>query len=489
MTPPMGESRLGIPLILGIFILGTLGFYPLANADVGDIILADNDGRLLRVTPLGDVTEILTGLVKPSGVAINSNGDIIFTESSRLLMVQSNGGGLSVIADSGIGTPLGVKIDSDENFIVVDNMGRLLKVTSGGTVSVIASAGLSGAILDVAFDLNGDYVVTDSSTEALLRVTPGGSVSTIADGFFGLRGVDVDSNGNFIVTTTGQLLKVTPDGNTITQIAAIPGLLFGVAIDSDDSILLSEQTTGSLHRVVNGVPTLIVNNLGNPLFFDIEQFVIVDVQFFASLDGSQEVPPVSTTGTGIALFELNEAGTEISFQIQISNLDLGGQTVPTTDDVTGAHIHLAPLGVNGGVVVGFINPSTTVNTIDVVAGTIVGTIDSSSLTGSLAGQPLSDLVNEMISGNTYVNIHTIANAGGEIRGQIEPCLPPSSGNWVVDFDCTLVNSAVAPANVTIQGGSVLTIPSGLSLDIDFTQFNLTVVSGSGVLIKAGGAIT
>jgi len=168
---------------------------------------------------------------------------------------------------------------------------------------------------------------------------------------------------------------------------------------------------------------------------------------------------------------------------------LGGQTVPTTDDVTGAHIHLGALGVNGGVVVGFINPSNTASTVDAVAGTIIGTIDSSSLSGSLLGQPLSDLVNEMISSNAYVNIHTVANGGGEIRGQIEPCLPPSSGNWVVDFDCTLVNSAVAPANVTIQGGSVLTIPSGLSLDIDFTQFNLTVQAGGGVLIKDGGAIT
>jgi len=269
----MGDSRLVIPLIIGILILGTPGFYPLANAEVGDIFLADNNGRLLKVTPSGDVTEILTGLVKPSGVAINSNGDIIFTESSgRLSMVQSNGGGLSVIADSGIGQPLGVKIDSDDNFIVVDNMGRLLKVTPGGSVSVIASVGLTIGIIDVAFDLNGDYVVTNSFTSALLRVTPSGSVSTIADGFVSISNVDVDSNGNFIVTSS-QLLKVTPDGNTITQIAAIPGQLSGVAIDSDDSILVSEQTTGSLFRVVNGVPILIVNDLGNPLFFDIEQFV------------------------------------------------------------------------------------------------------------------------------------------------------------------------------------------------------------------------
>ena len=137
----MGARSLVYPLIVGILFIGFSGFFPTAEADVGDIILADNNGRILKVTPSGDVSEIVTGLTKPSGVSINSNGDIIFTESSgRLSLVPFNGGPISIIADSGLGTPLGVKIDSDGNFIVVDNMSRLLKVTSGGTVTVIASA-------------------------------------------------------------------------------------------------------------------------------------------------------------------------------------------------------------------------------------------------------------------------------------------------------------------------------------------------------------
>jgi hypothetical protein len=49
---------------------------------------------------------------------------------------------------------------------------------------------------------------------------------------------------------------------------------------------------------------------------------------------------------------------------------------------------------------------------------VEGTITTSNLVGPLAGQPLSALLDAMRAGNTYVNVHSSAHAGGEIRGQI-----------------------------------------------------------------------
>jgi len=73
------------------------------------------------------------------------------------------------------------------------------------------------------------------------------------------------------------------------------------------------------------------------------------------------------------------------------------------------------------------------------------------------------------------------------------CSPPPSGNWVVDTSCTMPSSISNPivnnGDLIVQDNSVLTIPAGVSLDIDFTNHNLTVKSGSGILIKAGGSIT
>ncbi len=49
-----------------------------------------------------------------------------------------------------------------------------------------------------------------------------------------------------------------------------------------------------------------------------------------------------------------------------------------------------------------------------------GTITSSNLQGPMAGKQISDLVNLIKSGQSYVNVHTEKNKNGEIRGQILP---------------------------------------------------------------------
>ncbi len=71
----------------------------------------------------------------------------------------------------------------------------------------------------------------------------------------------------------------------------------------------------------------------------------------------------------------------------------------------------------------------------------------------------------------------------------DSCVIPDSGDWIITNSCTLDASADAPGSVIVQNGSVLNIPSGITLDIDLTTFNLTVQSGGGVLIKSGGTLT
>jgi hypothetical protein len=127
--------------------------------------------------------------------------------------------------------------------------------------------------------------------------------------------------------------------------------------------------------------------------------------FAAPMHGSQEVPPVSSDLSGEAIFMLSEDETELHYSLVVTSFD----------DVTQAHIHLAPPGENGPVVAFLFNADEDT----AMDGTLVqGTITSFDLVGPLAGSDLADLIAEIENGSAYVNVHTPENPGGEIRGQV-----------------------------------------------------------------------
>lgn len=135
-----------------------------------------------------------------------------------------------------------------------------------------------------------------------------------------------------------------------------------------------------------------------------------DRNFRAHLSGAQEVPPVDTRAQGQAIFQLSLDGTSIHYQLNVANIH----------DVLQAHIHNAPAGENGSVVV-WLYPDEPPPVL--IPGRFqgvlaAGVITAADLVGPLAGQTLQALLEEMDAGNTYVNVHTVANPGGEIRGQV-----------------------------------------------------------------------
>ena len=129
------------------------------------------------------------------------------------------------------------------------------------------------------------------------------------------------------------------------------------------------------------------------------------LMFVANLDGSQEVGPVVTTTTGQARFHLSVDQTMLDFELDV----FAGV------NITAAHIHLAPAGVNGGVVAFLFGTGP----VPLVNGSLAtGTLLAGHLINALAGQSIAALVQEFENGNAYVNVHSQANPGGEIRGQI-----------------------------------------------------------------------
>lgn len=132
---------------------------------------------------------------------------------------------------------------------------------------------------------------------------------------------------------------------------------------------------------------------------------LAQMNFTATLTGSQETPPNGTTANGFGTFTLNAAQDQLSFNIVYMGL--------SGSSLSGAHIHNAPLGLPGGIVKNLqpFGPD------GFPSGSFVGLWTSTDV-----AQPLdaSD-VSALLAGNLYVNLHTSPSfGGGEIRGQIVP---------------------------------------------------------------------
>lgn len=129
--------------------------------------------------------------------------------------------------------------------------------------------------------------------------------------------------------------------------------------------------------------------------------------FTADLSGKDPVPPNSSTATGQATFTLSSDGSSMSFELTVDNLV----------DVTAAHIHMAAAGQEGPVVVPlFTGPAKTGSFTGVLAQ---GTLTAADFKADLQGKTMSDLVALIQAGTAYVNVHTKAFPGGEIRGQVK----------------------------------------------------------------------
>ena len=130
------------------------------------------------------------------------------------------------------------------------------------------------------------------------------------------------------------------------------------------------------------------------------------VQFRAALTGSEEVPAVTTTASGTSEFTLSRTNDTLFVNVTVNGLS----------NVRFGHFHAGARGANGGVVAFLVDPPTLTGVQNGRIGKQF--ITAANLSGSLANQPLTALVDQLRAGNIYVNLHTDANPGGELRGQV-----------------------------------------------------------------------
>lgn len=129
------------------------------------------------------------------------------------------------------------------------------------------------------------------------------------------------------------------------------------------------------------------------------------------MHGSEETPPRPSRAQGQLLLSLSPDGTELHYKVLVAGID----------DVTMAHIHLAPPGVPGPAVAWLYPPAPPAQLIPGRSQGLLakGVITDADVVGPLAGQGVAGLLAAIEAGNAYANVHTSLYPPGEIRGQVK----------------------------------------------------------------------
>ena len=138
------------------------------------------------------------------------------------------------------------------------------------------------------------------------------------------------------------------------------------------------------------------------------------------MNGSQESPSVTTTAYGVGVFNLSKDLSKIKFNIVTQGLN---------GTSTGAHLHYGGVGMSGGVSVDL---SSNING-NVISGTIMN--------------PTTTLIDSLMAGKIYLNVHNAANPNGEIRGQL------MNSKSYLYFDAALNGAQETPAITTSALGA------------------------------------
>jgi len=155
-------------------------------------------------------------------------------------------------------------------------------------------------------------------------------------------------------------------------------------------------TSDQLDALLDGATYLNVHSPSNP-GGEIRGQVIPAGILFATgiLEGGQAVPPVASAGGGSFAVTVDTTASTLVAHVNTSGLD----------DATAAHLHDAYAGTSGGVAVGL-----TQDGGDVAHWSAIDAPLDAAALAAFSG------------GRYYVNVHTPANPGGEVRGQVAP--PP-----------------------------------------------------------------
>ncbi|HEX5227794.1 MAG TPA: IPT/TIG domain-containing protein [Bryobacteraceae bacterium] len=306
----------------------------------GNIFIADTANHVIReVTTNGNITTFAgnnTGgyagdggaanvaeLAFPTGVAVDSHGNVFIADSANQAIREVSGGNISTVI-GGLNDPESVLVDAAGNLYITEQSGFKVSKYSNGVLTVLAGSGDIGysgdngpavdAVLNeptgIALDSNGYLYICDTTNSVIRKVSPSGVITTIAG------------------TTVGG--RVTPgyggDGGPATS--ALLNFPHGILVDGSGNVYVADTDNQVIRLMKPVTPAAAANGVVNAASFKSavspgalatifgSNFTGAGIQAVAaSLPLQKSLGGVSVEVNGVAAPVLYASATQINFQI------------------------------------------------------------------------------------------------------------------------------------------------------------------------------
>ncbi len=222
---------------------------------------------IVRISPDGLGTPFVSGILNPTGLAFNPDGELFVSSRAEGTVYRIDAGGEATVYAEGMGVATGIAFDPDGNLFVGDRSGTIFKIAPGHSdrarhIFVYATLEPSVAAYHLAAGPDGTLYVTApslTSNDAVWAIDRDGAVTACFRGLGRPQGIALDADANLYVTASlhGQrgLVRIHPrEPNAPAELVVSGNNLVGVAFSPLGTTILA--THHAVYEVELDVPGL-----------------------------------------------------------------------------------------------------------------------------------------------------------------------------------------------------------------------------------------